>query len=457
METISKGDSRVVSIIDWKSCNREARYRLSDFCVSLSENGVNLIKNTLSCEILRLSDAEWKALEEIRKHHVDFGFIEANGLEELVRMRLLVEEDSNDAELYTHTLTILRMMESKKKGYNAYTILPTTDCNARCTYCFEEGCTRKTMSRETAQRLVEFICETHCDKEIQLDWSGGEPLLAHETISFICKSLAERQVPFYSSLTTNATLVNAELVKEMKEVWKLNIVKVSLDGEMQDYAARKRYIQPEKYTYDGVIRAIHLLAGSGMGVKLSINFDHENIGRLESFLEKLDKEFGSYKNVNYNFTLLNHERNSVASSELLKQSFDIITAFESHPGNKLRQYYLAPESDKMKLHVCTADNLDASIIISPDGSFHNCGYNFQTLSWGNIFDGVTNQALLEKLRAPAAIDNECRHCPFLPECTPFYKRHCPICFDWCRENKTLFEKEKLHRLIKKLLNPKVEK
>ena len=280
--------------------------------------------------------------------------------------------------------------------------------------------------------------------------SGGEPLLGHDTISFICKSLAERQVPFYSSLTTNASLVTEELVKEMKDVWRLKMVQVSLDGDRQDYDARKRYLQPEKYTYDGVMKAIHLLAGNGIKTKLAINFDHENIGRLESFLEKLDGEFGNYDNVMFVFNILNQERVNIANSELYRQSFRIIASFESHAGHRLRQYYLDGDKKELPLQAC---NSMESILIAPDGSFHNCILLLETFAWGNIFDGVTDQALFEKLRAPAAIDDECRHCPFLPECTPFYKRHCPKCSVWCREEKSLFANERLHRLVKKLCSP----
>ena len=284
--------------------------------------------------------------------------------------------------------------------------------------------------------------------------SGGEPLLGHDTISFICKSLAEWQVSFYSSMVTNASLVTEELIREMKNVWKLKMVQVSLDGERQDYAMRKRYLQPEKYTYDTVMKAIHLLADNGIKTKLAINFDHENIGQLESFLEKLDGEFGNYENVFFIFNLLDQDRVHNASCDLYRQGFSIIESFESHGGHRLRQYYLDGDRKELPLQAC---NSMESILIAPDGSFHNCLYQLETFSWGNIFDGVTDQTLYEKLRAPTAIDDECRHCPFLPECTPFRRRHCPKCSVWCRENKTLFESEKLHRLIKKLLNPEVKK
>ncbi len=451
METIRKGDTKVASIINRKSCNLEARYRLSDFCVFLSENDVNLVKNTLSCEVFRFSNAEWEALEKIHNHPVDFGFIQTHSLEDLVKTRLLVEKDSDDAELYTHTLNILRMMEPKKRGYRSYTILPTTDCNARCTYCYEEGCTRKTMTKETAQRLVDFICETHRDGIISLKWFGGEPLLCYSMISFICKALTDRHVLFFSDIITNASLVTEELVREMKNVWSLKTAQVSLDGDRRDYEARKRYLNPEKYNYDVVMNAIHLLADNGIKVNLRINYDRENIVRLKSFQDKLEKEFGNYINLTFDFSMLYQEHGNTASFELLKE-IDNIRKSTTHIGNKLNQNYSYKNGERLRLHFCMADNMDSSILISPDGSFHNCNHNMESFSWGNIFDGVTDQALFEKLRAPAVIDDECRHCPFLPECSPFCKRHCPSHPVWCYEQHTLFANEELHCIIGDLLN-----
>lgn len=450
MEAVRKGDSKVAGIIGRKSCNQEARYRLSDFCIYLSENGVNLVKNTLSYEVIRLSDAEWEALQEIRDRHADFSFIKAHGLEELARTRLLMEEDSDDAELYAHTLNILRMMEPKKKGYRTYTILPTTDCNARCTYCYEEGCTRKTMTRATAQRLVDFICETRCNGRITLNWFGGEPLLCPKTISFICQALDEKQVPFHSSLVTNASLVTAELAKEMKEVWKLKEVQVSLDGDRRDYVERKRYLQPEKYTYDGVLKAIHILADAGFFVKLRVNVDEGNIGRIEGFLNEMNAEFSKLKNVTLYLAILFQEHQNENALDLCRKKFELEEALGRL---ELRHTQEKPGRKSPRLHSCMADNMDASIQIAPDGSFHKCEHDMEGYSWGNIFDGVTDQALLEKLKSPAAIDDECRHCPSLPECTPFRRRHCPCTCAWCREEYLQIEKTRLRRIIKSLNNP----
>lgn len=121
-------------------------------------------------------------------------------------------------------------MSGNKKGLASYVILPTTGCNARCVYCYEEGYAVKTMTSETADRLVDFICETRYDDTVKLRWFGGEPLANAKIISYICKGLQERGVPYKSSMVTNASLLTKELAHEAKELWHLERVQVSLDG-----------------------------------------------------------------------------------------------------------------------------------------------------------------------------------------------------------------------------------
>ena len=94
-----------------------------------------------------------------------------------------------------------------------------------------------------------------------------------------------------------------------------------------------------------------------------------------------------------------------------------------------------------------ADSMDRSIVITPDGAFNNCEHLPDNHSWGNIFDGITNQALFEKLDKPVQIAEQCRKCPFLPQCTPFFKNGCPCWFEHCYEYQRLKAEYVLHCLL----------
>ena len=71
----------------------------------------------------------------------------------------------------------------------------------------------------------------------------------------------------------------------------------------------------------------------------------------------------------------------------------------------------------------------------------------ETQTWGNIFDGVTDPARYDELRKPAAVDEKCAECPFLPVCTPFYKNGCLGYFEKCYEYRRLATEHGLHHIL----------
>ncbi|MCR4646953.1 MAG: radical SAM protein [Oscillospiraceae bacterium] len=284
MQIIKQGDSRVTKIVNKKNLSSEAEYRLSLYTYLYSENGRYLIRSTLSFEVTELTEAEWNAVAQIKAAPVCYDFIAENGLEQLAMSRYIVETGHDEVRQYQQTVFLLKTMAGKKKGLASYTILPTTGCNARCIYCYEEGYPVCNMTPETADRLVEFICETRQEDTIKLRWFGGEPLANAKIISRICQALQERGVPYQSDMVTNASLLTKELAHEAKELWHLKKVQVSLDGAKEDYTLRKNYYNPEKHNYDVVLRAVHYFADEGIRVNLRVNVDFENIFRIPGFL-----------------------------------------------------------------------------------------------------------------------------------------------------------------------------
>ena len=91
------------------------------------------------------------------------------------------------------------------------------------------------------------------------------------------------------------------------------------------------------------------------------------------------------------------------------------------------------ESVRIRVNYCMADSMDKCIVITPDGVFNNCEHLPEAQTWGNLFDGVTDQAKFDELSTASKVDEKCTKCPFLPECTPFYKNGCPGWFEKCYE------------------------
>ena len=91
-------------------------------------------------------------------------------------------------------LSLLRVTEMQQTSNLYFRILPTTDCNARCFYCYESGIPHESMKEALIPEIVNFIdsCIQENTKKVNIQWYGGEPLLEFQTIYFLsikCKEL----------------------------------------------------------------------------------------------------------------------------------------------------------------------------------------------------------------------------------------------------------------------------
>jgi len=145
----------------------------------------------------------------------------------------------NGEMLYTNDLYETIAMESgEKESYiKALCLNIIHDCNLRCKYCFaDEGeyhGARKVMSAEVGKRAIDFVIEKSGPrKNIEVDLFGGEPLMAFDTIKEIVE-YAKEQEKLHKKLirftmTTNATLLNDEIMKYMDE--NMGNIVLSIDG-----------------------------------------------------------------------------------------------------------------------------------------------------------------------------------------------------------------------------------
>ena len=445
MNILREGNKNAEKLIRQKSPRLDAEYRLSLYAWPFLEDGRHALLHTMTGEVLELTASEWADVLSFQAAPQSYETIERKGLTELAGKRYIVETDYDDAHAYAQALFLLKAAKGRKKGLSGYTILPTTGCNARCVYCYEEGMPVQTMTEATADRLIDYICEKKGDDPVRLHWFGGEPLVAANIIRRVCAGLAERGVDFSSSMITNASLLTRELAREAKELWHLKNVQVSLDGAREDYALRKRYVQPDKHNYDAVMRAIGYFADEDIRVSLRVNVDMENLPRIEGFLDEMGALFGEQKNVTLYLRALYQEQGGANYAPLQEAISSLRCKIRDL---RLGSSFKSAKKAGMRLNYCMADNMDGSVIIMPDGKFHRCEHLPEGESWGDIFNGVTDPALYEALRKPYAIDPDCAKCPFLPRCTPFKRRGCPNWFEQCSVEMRLEEEDYLRELLR---------
>jgi len=142
------------------------------------------------------------------------------------------------------------------------------DCNLRCRYCFAQtgdfGTVRSLMKPETAKKAIDFVIESSGSRRnIEIDFFGGEPLMAwdtvKETVEYANEQGAKHNKQFRFTLTTNGVLLNDENIKYINE--KMSNVVLSLDGR-RDVNDKMRLTINGQGSYDIIMPKFRKLVDS---------------------------------------------------------------------------------------------------------------------------------------------------------------------------------------------------
>lgn len=405
------------------------QYRMMTCCVPLeTEDGV-LLFHVLTRELLLLTAEEFSSAAQssyLRDHW------------------FFVPEKLADAELIRSVRWLLLNYKKDSSGtpVRGYTILTTTDCNARCFYCYEKGCTHVTMEPATAHKTAAYIQE-HCrGEEVILTWFGGEPLLNDSVIDLICRDLQAAGVSYQSKIVSNAYLFCGDMVSRAKDLWKLQRAQITLDGTEKIYNKSKAYVYPEGNPYQIVLSNIEGLLNAGISVQIRLNISPVNGSDLAELVQELAARFGGRKGFCvYTHPLFdpspNPKKNADQTALFAAQAAleEAIEAAGMAAGDQrsLRR--------KLKLYHCIADS-GKSVVILPDGHIGLCEHHLEDEFIGHIDHPGTDMEVVERWRQRGEEFPECKTCFYYPDCT-----HLKLCTSYygCSEHKRTMHRKKLQR------------
>ena len=374
---------------------------------------------------------------------------------------VVIDEDFDDMDIAEKAYKE-RIVKKKLPTYDyisTYVILTTTACNARCHYCYEKNAVKiETMTLDTAENVVQFI-KTHKyhNSPVNIQWFGGEPLLNTKVIDYISNRLKEMDIPFKSSIITNAHLFNYDTVIKASKDWNITSCQITIDGLFETYNKIKNFVYSDIDAFLVLIENMKtILDNSDIHVTVRFNIGNENIFQMYDTISYLKEEFKSYldsKKISfYAYKLF----------DIIEGKEDAIPGFEDEV-ERLKEIININNGDKCDTftgsntfkrepiyEMCMAYNGNG-IAILPNGQFSPCEHIRTEDLIGNIKDDVIDNNIIEKWQTLDGKEIDyCRkeNCPLHPLCPRFYT--CPNAVICSETN--IKKEERLKEAHKRLYN-----
>ena len=286
------------------------------------------------------------------------------------------------------------------------------DCNLRCKYCFAEtgdfGTGRKIMTPETGKKAIDFLIEKSVGRQnLELDFFGGEPLMAWETVKATvdyARSVEKQHGKnFRFTITTNGMLLDDEKTKYINR--EMSNCVLSLDGR-KEVNDNIRITPNNKGCYDIIMPKYKKLVEGrvnegrtdyyvrGTFTKNNLDFVNDVLHIAEQGFYQLSVEpVTAPEEMDYAIT----EKDLPVIFKEYDRLYDIMAESVEKTGKKPFNFFhfmidlqQGPCAIK-RLRGCGCGN--EYVAVTPDGDVYPCHQFVGIDEWkmGTIYDGVMNE------------------------------------------------------------------
>lgn len=445
MNVITHPDQRIMSEIGPQYKTEGKTYRLLKYIIEAEYENSILMYNHMTKALIQVSKEE---RENILKFDND---IEDFLIKSYFKVTEAFDEVAVVEELRKRNRKIIT--DNWLDHPSAFTILPTTTCNARCFYCYENPMKKQPMRIETAKKVIEYIKKVAPTKDIGIGWFGGEPTFNMKIIDLICQELTDAGFNIKGSMISNGYLFDDEVIKKAKELWKINNIQITIDGTEEVYNKTKAYIyKTDESAYRKVIENIKRLIAAEIRVSIRMNVGSHNYEDLKKVIVELNNEIGHgpyfemyvHELFEQNgFTRTPEERQEVFQK--MEEMEKLLDSLGYSLGSSL--------SPQIKGQHCMVDSGN-SVTINPDGTLGNCEHYIDSFNWSHIDNPLEkNWDVLKSWFNETEKTEICKDCPLRPVC---YKVHgCPdeaICDEPMKHYKIEKEKKFLIKHFQRIIN-----
>ncbi len=380
-----------------------------------STRGEYLIYNGLTNSFAKLNQELHDLLKKAAKNPNHLLGLDKDSITALKSANILVDDYTEADQIYT------KRAIWNAHAYNSHTlnltIAPTSNCNFRCSYCYENGIENKAMTIETVDKLVSFIKSYTKVDGVHITWYGGEPLLAVNTIKQIQLKLKEEKVKILSQdMITNGYLLNSHnrafIIKS-----DIKFLQITLDGDEQIHNQRRPHVNPLVNTWNVITQNIADFLKEEHDVRISIrcNIDKTNVDRYIQLNNKLNELFKNDKRVTIYPGIITGESNPCQNNCSIMNNNDVADFYLEIAEKLGDNVYFSFEST-----TCGSGQIN-TFVVGTEGELYKCwndlGRNERIVGYIDERKYDVNPWLTRYMAGPTMFDDEkCKHCTLFFQC-----------------------------------------
>ncbi|MDE7274963.1 MAG: radical SAM protein [Lachnospiraceae bacterium] len=298
------------------------------------------------------------------------------------------------------------------------TVISTLKCNSDCVYCYQRNLDFQyaEMTETDFDGLYEFLSKVP-QRNIHINWYGGEPLLAKDKIlSFCAKADKDKRHTYSYSLSTNASIYDEKFFRMMERYGMTNVT-VSVVGMGETHSALR---PATEYDSERVIRNIISMIRH-THVIVNLNLCKRNIDNIKEIFEELSGYRHSSLSLSFS-RIVSYDHRPCAEIELdvdtyMKHVIEMSNWALDH------QFHISDMSCFQNFGVYCSVYAKNNYVVGPGLYLYQCdrSYNPED-SFGHIVDGKllyhkkeTNCDATDFCIDPYKVD-ECFACKLLPYC-----------------------------------------
>ena len=336
------------------------------------------------------------------------------------------------------SIDVYQLVEEKfnsryiKDSYLGLTIMPTELCNFRCVYCYEEHI-KPEMPRKVQEALIKYV-EKNINKfkGLWVEWFGGEPLLAINTIEYLSSNFIRickmHKKPYRAGMTTNGYLLDYKLFTKLYDL-KVQHFQVTIDGDKDTHNIQRPLLGGGK-TYDKIISNLKEISHSSncylWGITIRTNISINMMNNISNHINMLKSEF--YDDKRFTFVFRKMWSNSTIEADNILCDDSI---YDQILNESYNDGFISKNDYKMSFdlgYVCYASK-PYNYVVGSDGKLYKCTVHLNEDI--NHIGHITENGFMELDKAKIAWwnipnrdnVNKCKTCSIYATCAA---RSCPM-------------------------------